>query len=199
MYQCITVLRCLYQKQFLPEIWKKIEKLQSHCDERKTTHKYEQEKTNVAQFILRFFKLDNVFSELEIMKLCGIVMVRKKIKTHTNLQQFVIEQHFQVNSHEVPLTEPPYIAIYENTSMFEHSCSPNCSKSFTNDGHILISSGIDIKKGKHLSICYTDPLWGTPSRRNHLQESKFFWCTCARCSDPTEFGTYFSALRCQDR
>lgn len=32
-YQCITVLRCLYQKQFLPEVWKKIDQLQSHCEE----------------------------------------------------------------------------------------------------------------------------------------------------------------------
>lgn len=37
---------------------------------------------------------------------------------------------------------------------------------------------------------------GTLKRREHLQEGKFFWCTCKRCADPTEFGTYSSAVQC---
>lgn len=74
-YSCITVLRILYQKQFLPEIWKKIKQLQSHHEERKGTQKYEQERLQIAQFILKFFKLDGVFSEEEIMRVCGIVTV----------------------------------------------------------------------------------------------------------------------------
>ncbi|CAH1996051.1 unnamed protein product [Acanthoscelides obtectus] len=176
-YQCVTVLRCLYQKQFLPETWKKIDELQSHCEERKDTQKYEQERVNIAQFIRKFFKLESVFTEEEILKVCGIVMI---------------------NSHEIPLTDTPYIALYDQASLLEHNCSPNCSKSFTDKGYILISAGKPIKKDEHISICYTDPLWGTPNRRQHLWDSKYFWCECHRCKDKTEFGTYFSALRCQD-
>jgi len=37
---------------------------------------------------------------------------------------------------------------------------------------------------------------GTLKRRDHLKESKFFDCTCVRCSDPTELGTYAGALKC---
>lgn len=37
---------------------------------------------------------------------------------------------------------------------------------------------------------------GTLKRRDHLKESKFFDCTCARCSDATELGTYAGALKC---
>ena len=36
----------------------------------------------------------------------------------------------------------------------------------------------------------------TLKRREHLLENKFFECKCARCKDPTEFGTYTGALRC---
>lgn len=106
---------------------------------------------------------------------------------------------FQVNGHEIPLTEPPYVAIYEQTSMFEHNCKANCCKSFTSDGEILITAGVPIAIGEHLNICYTDSLWGTSNRRHYLAETKFFNCMCARCSDPTEFGTYFSALKCQSK
>ncbi|RZB38995.1 uncharacterized protein BDFB_007116 [Asbolus verrucosus] len=177
IYRCITVLRCLYQKQFLPKIWKKLEVLEAHCESRRASSNYENDRVTVAEFIRRFFKLSSVFSEEDIMKVFGIVMV---------------------NSHEVPLTEPPFIAIYGTSSMFEHNCSANCSKSFTNQGHILITAAQPIQEGDHLSISYTDSLWGTPNRRYFLHETKFFWCHCSRCEDPTEFGTNFSALKCQD-
>lgn len=36
----------------------------------------------------------------------------------------------------------------------------------------------------------------THRRREHLLESKFFDCTCERCTDPLELGTYAGALLC---
>lgn len=33
-------------------------------------------------------------------------------------------------------------------------------------------------------------------RRQQLKETKYFDCTCARCSDPIELGTHFSSLKC---
>lgn len=176
-YQCITVLRILYQKQFLPEVWKKIQSLESHDRERKNAQNNERERKQIAQFILKFFKLDAVFTEDDILKICGIL---------------------KVHSHEVPCTDPPHVAVYEQSLFLEHSCAANCTKSFSNKGGIIITAGTRIKKGDKLSICYTDPMWGTPTRRRHLYDTRFFWCSCSRCVDSTEFGTYFSALRCQD-
>lgn len=75
-YQCLTVLRCLYQKQFDEEKWKKLDVLQSHCEERRNTEKYESDRFTIAKFIRSFFKLDAVFSEEDILKVCGLVMVR---------------------------------------------------------------------------------------------------------------------------
>ncbi len=31
----------------------------------------------------------------------------------------------------------------------------------------------------------------------YFQESKYFDCTCQRCSSPTELGSHFSTLLCQ--
>ncbi|CAG9767133.1 unnamed protein product [Ceutorhynchus assimilis] len=175
-YQCILVLRCLYQKQHNPSLWKKLNLLESHCKERQTTPGYYNEKVMATELIQKLFKME--FSLDEILKVCGIIMV---------------------NAHEVPLSEPPYVAIYEKTSMFENNCSSNCSKTFTEAGEILITSGVQIKKDDHLSICYADPLWNTTNRRMFLNETKFFWCTCKRCTDLTEFGSYFSAVSCQNK
>lgn len=102
----------------------------------------------------------------------------------------------QVNGHEVPLTEPPSVAIYNNASMLEHSCRPNLSKSFTSKNEIVFWAPNPIKNGERLSICYSDVLWGTANRQDHLKQTKLFHCACARCLDSTEFGTFLSALRC---
>lgn len=176
-YQSITVIRCLYQKHGDPDVWAKLTKLESHCASRRGGSKYEADKIWIADYLHRFFKLDPFeYPTDEILRVCGIV---------------------QVNGHEVPLTDPPHVAIYDAGSMLEHSCVPNCSKTFTRDGHLLIRTrDVAIGVGQHLSISYTDSLWGTAQRMAHLADTKFFVCRCPRCSDPTELGTYYSGVKC---
>jgi hypothetical protein len=158
-------------------MWERLQSLQSHCADRKGSPRYEEDRVTVAQFVRRFFNLQD-FEEEEILRMCGIL---------------------QVNGHEVPLTEPPHMAVYHEASMLEHSCRPNCNKSFTSGGGLIIHVMEPVLKGQHLSICYTDALWGTANRRHHLAETKFFWCRCSRCADPTEYGTYFSAVHCLNK
>lgn len=37
---------------------------------------------------------------------------------------------------------------------------------------------------------------GTAVRQRHLLVGKYFRCSCRRCRDPTELGTYMSSLKC---
>lgn len=74
MYQCVTVLRCLFLKDADPAAWEKISSLESHCQHRKGTPKYEADRVAVAQFVRRFFKVEHVDEE-EILRVCGIVQV----------------------------------------------------------------------------------------------------------------------------
>ncbi|CAL7948723.1 unnamed protein product [Xylocopa violacea] len=174
-YQCINVIRALSLKTTNAEVYNKLMSLESHCDRIKDKENFIfEEPLNTARFIKRFFRTDDV-SEEEITKIIGIL---------------------QVNGHEVPITEPPYVAVYELASLLEHNCRANCSKSFTDTGGLIIHAAIPITKGDNISICYTDPLWGTANRIHHLSKTKFFECICDRCKDPTEFGTMFDALKC---
>ncbi|KAJ9593991.1 hypothetical protein L9F63_014586, partial [Diploptera punctata] len=177
MYQSVTVLRYLYQRNSNPMLWDKLQTLESHCEQRKKLPKYEEDRVTVAQFVRRFFNCQD-FTEEEILRICGIL---------------------QVNGHEVPVTEPGHVAVYEEASILEHSCRPNCAKSFTSEGGLVVHTLEPVLKGQHLSISYTDTLWGTANRRHHLNETKFFWCRCPRCADPTEFETFFSGVRCFDK
>lgn len=122
----------------------------------------------------RFFKC-NKWTEEEIIKVNGIS---------------------QINGHELPLTSPSCVAIYQKASLFEHSCKPNLSKSFSEKNEIVFWTPSGVKAGEHLTISYTDVLWGTANRRHHLQQTKQFDCDCERCSDVSEFGSYFSAMKC---
>uniref|UniRef100_A0A1B6KW78 MYND-type domain-containing protein n=1 Tax=Graphocephala atropunctata TaxID=36148 RepID=A0A1B6KW78_9HEMI len=175
-YECITALRMCYARDNNPTLWAKLKSLQSHTEDRKDTQKYKEDTRSIAQFLRRFYKIEDEFTDTEIMDIWGVV---------------------QVNGHEVPVSHPPHVAIYDLCSMVEHSCHPNCCKSFTNSGGIVLRAVDRIPAGGHLSICYTDSLWGTGNRQYHLSDTKFFSCKCVRCVDPTELGTYFSALICE--
>ncbi|XP_014239436.1 protein msta-like isoform X1 [Cimex lectularius] len=173
-YACITPLRLLYKCKKNPSVGDEVSALESHCKDRMTDGKYEEDRFAVAKLLKRFYKLEE-FSEEEIIRICGVL---------------------QINGHEVPLSEPGHIALFLKCSMFEHNCIPNCSKSFTEDGGVVIRAVMDIRPGEHLNISYTDPVWNTPSRLKHLRLSKYFSCSCQRCSDPSEFGTNFSGISC---
>lgn len=174
-YQCLSVLRCLLLKENDPKKWEKFIQLESHCDERRGSVQWRSDREGVAKFIPRFFKCPDKWTEEEILKVAGIL---------------------QINGHEVPLTDPPHVTIYHISSLVEHSCAPNITKTFTDSGELVFWAPNAIKKGEHLSICYSDALWGTEQRRNHLQQTKIFRCDCKRCDDVTEMGTFYSALKC---
>ena len=54
-----------------------------------------------------------------------------------------------------------------------------------------------IKKGQEITTRYFDPLVGQPGRQLVIEKSWKFICNCLRCHDPSELGTYFSAILCQ--
>lgn len=88
--------------------------------------------------------------------------------------------------------------VFYTACMMEHSCQPTCYFQFDhrNDFKMSIIAGKDIKKGEHLKIMYSNMLWGTQMRQEHLEVTKHFLCKCDRCKDPTELGTYFSGMLC---
>ena len=114
------------------------------------------------------------FSDEEILHFCGVLYI---------------------NAHEMPFS-PSVQAIYFKASLIEHNCMNNASKHFDASNNIQIRAAVHIQKGDNISITYTDPMWGTTNRKLHLRETKFFTCSCIRCTDPSELGTYFSSLKC---
>lgn len=108
------------------------------------------------------------------------------------------------NALEIRLPESAELfALYAKTYLVEHSCLPNTKHTFNLSSRdknelytILMKAVVPIQKDGHITTMYSHALWGTPARRQHLKDTKFFSCKCIRCSDPTELGTYLSAAKC---
>ncbi|KAG8227849.1 hypothetical protein J437_LFUL010708 [Ladona fulva] len=187
-YESVTPLRCLLLQRIKPEHWRNLMSMEAHQGQ-----PHSEDAPRVVRFlreILNLSKMDGTlmdegktgdvrrwdFSEAAINRVCAVL---------------------DVNALDIRLPGPSDgIALYANTCLLEHSCMPNTRHKFDDKLRIHLSSTRAILPGQHLHTMYTHILWGTQQRRDHLKVTKYFDCTCERCSDPTEMGTYISGLRC---
>jgi len=125
-------------------------------------------------------KLLSHYSDLEILEACG--------KLDTNCFELRVKGPDGENRN--------LRAMYRICSILSHDCKPNTKHTFDPDYGVNLFATVPIAKGSIICVSYTQTLWNTMSRRQHLKVSKCFMCRCLRCADPTEFGTLLSALNC---
>nr|CAD7448917.1 unnamed protein product [Timema bartmani] len=87
-------------------------------------------------------------------------------------------------------------AVYLQAALMAHHCVANTHLAVDDNFLITVHASVPISQGQPIFFNYTNPLQGTSERREHLHEGKYFDCTCSRCRDPTELGTYMSSLKC---
>ncbi|KAF0974048.1 hypothetical protein FDP41_006658 [Naegleria fowleri] len=94
--------------------------------------------------------------------------------------------------------------LFPMVSMFDHSCSPNCSFQTFDDlksnmsysGNVIYVQTVKkVKKGEELCISYIDIMNPTSIRRRELWYSKYFVCKCSRCMSDTEEERYVRAYK----
>uniref|UniRef100_A0A182XYF9 SET domain-containing protein n=1 Tax=Anopheles stephensi TaxID=30069 RepID=A0A182XYF9_ANOST len=95
------------------------------------------------------------------------------------------------NHHEIILR-----GLYILGALMNHCCRPNVRYVFDDQLRMRVHASRPIKKGEQIMNNYSKILWGTQHRIIHLCFSKNFLCSCDRCKDPTESGTYLGALKC---
>ncbi|MCL4145060.1 UNVERIFIED_CONTAM: hypothetical protein GTU68_036376, partial [Idotea baltica] len=182
-YEVVLPVRCLALKKRSPKKYAQLLNLESHYEELKESEGFKENTDRIVNMLRNYFMLVNFLpeemesSEYMIHRMVGIL---------------------DTNAVDLPAGGREIAGLYSLFSMVEHSCTPNVRITFNRKKGIYIKAAVDLKKGDHLAAMYSHILWGTIARREHLKINKYFMCTCSRCSDPTELGTYFSALRCQD-
>lgn len=187
-HDALLVLKCLLLQRKQPERWKALLEMQSHEEERLDTELQQDAEQRIVSYLQKHFLLrlkrgkngESLLTDYDpkmLHRLCGI-----------------IETNYMVI--ELP-TGVELSGLFRQACMMEHACQPNCYFHFdAATQRIAVRAGCDLKKGDHLKISYTNILWGTQMRQHHLKMTKHFTCCCTRCEDPSEYGSYVSAMCC---
>ncbi|XP_017051435.1 SET domain-containing protein SmydA-8 [Drosophila ficusphila] len=182
----LLVLKCLLLQRQSPAKWNALLEMQSHEEERKGTDLHEEAEKRVVNYLQQRFLRRLNQTKPKLLHDCGSELLHRLCG--------IIETNFMVI--ELP-SGVELSGLFRQACMMEHACQPNCDFQFDAiTQQIAVRAGCDLRKGEHLQITYTNILWGTQLRQHHLRLTKHFSCRCSRCMDPTEYGTYFSALAC---
>ncbi|KAJ8978882.1 hypothetical protein NQ317_008497 [Molorchus minor] len=209
-FDVIIILRALYLQKADSQKWETMLNLQDHLKQRgpnTKVYKSIQEKIQILE--------ENYLTPLRNHEKETGQSVLPQISHDTINRIYGI---LDVNGTE--LAEDRYgIILYPTASLLEHNCTPNTIEIIDEKDNFKVTyrAALPIKRGdtyirflcffkKSNVFCllqvntvtsiYTQILWGTSARRHDLKKTKYFVCKCKRCQDPTELGTYMSALRC---
>ncbi|XP_013113020.2 SET domain-containing protein SmydA-8 isoform X2 [Stomoxys calcitrans] len=87
--------------------------------------------------------------------------------------------------------------LFPLAGLVNHKCTPNADHHFEDGQTIVLTATRAIRQGEEIFTSYTKLLWSNVMRKTFLMVTKKFMCSCPRCLDPTENGTYLSALFCR--
>uniref|UniRef100_A0A8D8XRP4 Protein msta, isoform A n=1 Tax=Cacopsylla melanoneura TaxID=428564 RepID=A0A8D8XRP4_9HEMI len=159
------------------EPWEKFLQLEAHMEKRRNTWIWESHRNTIIQGLQNVGLIGKDEQEEELaQKVCGILDVNS----------------FEIRSPEQELLR----GIFLEASMMCHDCIGNTHLAVDKDYVMTVRASLPIAKGDKIMFNYTGPLQGTECRRDILRKGKYFECNCVRCDDPSELGTYLSALRC---
>jgi len=182
-YGCISVLRLLHLRDTDPGQWGSVQLLMDHDEDRRKEAEYwAMFQRNVVDFLRIKCGLAETYTEDEIHRAIGIL--------RTNA--------FNIEHPHLAAQGTSGKAVCPTFSFLSHSCKSNGRYQLFPDNSLTIRAQVPIKAGEEITIQYITFLYGNSRRRKEIQECWFFQCTCERCEDPTELGSYVSAARCED-
>lgn len=176
---CVTPLRLLLAKESNPERWEsEVKIMESHNEKRRKTPLWENNQINIVEYLRGACKLADRFDEELIHTACGIL---------------------EINNFEVHCPSGSTVqGLYPQSAIMSHNCVPNTSHCIisSEENRLILRTTVKIEKGSEIYTTYTHTKYPTLLRRDFLKYSKFFDCSCPRCSDPTELGTHMSSMKC---
>jgi len=171
----IAVLRLLLLRESDSDNWKNIDTLRDHDVDRRQ---------DVCEW--NMFQHDVVD------------VIKSRIKVKDELIHHLIGI-LSINSVTINFREERIYgrALYPLLSLVNHSCTSNARYTVNpKDFSVVLRARRKILEGEEITISYIPPFIGQPRRRMEISNEWYFTCRCPRCVDPTEFGTFVSALKC---
>jgi len=177
-YQLVLPVRAMLLKKSDLKKYRQFMNLQSHLEDRRGTSAEETVRNKVVRILEQYKFQGGTWNEESVQTICGI---------------------FDTNSFELGVKGGKSLitGVYPQASMMMHSCLKNTRLTFGQDLSMTILARDHIKKGETIYHGYARSFNTTTMRRVMLFSGKHFGCECVRCLDPTEMGSFCSALLCQ--
>ena len=167
LYTIVAVLRLLWQIERDNNIRGLLEPLMDHRE----LLEADESKASVVKFLLA-----RNHSEEAVWRCLGLLQTNG------------------VTSHSVSGVATGH-GLYPVFSITNHSCISN-TRHATRDDTFCLLAVTDIKAGEEITTSYKSSSLGSIVRRPPFKQLWNFDCRCKRCSDPTELGTFASAILC---
>ena len=175
----ISVIRLLAMKTTSPDTYARLMRLEDHNDRRREEEQdtWSYHGQHVVAFIRDKLHMD--VCEQEIWSVLGKMLT---------------------NSGDLELSSEHargcgYYPTYANMN---HACRAN-TKTFKYPNQVLeVRAQVAIAEGAELSTQYLQSMKATFVRRPILRSKWFFDCQCTRCLDPSECGSFLSAILCNE-
>ncbi|XP_023343481.1 protein msta isoform X2 [Eurytemora carolleeae] len=174
-YECIAPLRLILNKNKDPLLWDMIKLHKDHTQDR--------------------IRINPQLVQEESYKITGLLLQFCNLSGAGFTEQDIIFSSSVLATHAVSVGENGR-GFYPVFAFMSHSCTYNARHVIDESNCIRVYSQTQIKQGEEICITYTSLLSCTSHRQEKLRNLWFFSCTCARCSDPTELGTYISSVSC---
>ncbi|XP_058457251.1 SET domain-containing protein SmydA-8-like [Malaya genurostris] len=186
-FNVVAAVRCLLLFGTNREKYDEVLRMEAHLEERKGTDIWTFLEKYVVRPILDSEMFDKYADDLIvtgelIQRVCGILDVNA-----FEIRGDVDHQHGMTNLIR---------GLYPKAALMTHNCVTNTLISVDGQGCMRLYTTVPVQKGQLLYYNYTRCLFGTFERRAHLRKGKYFICSCLRCEDPTELGTYLSSVMC---
>ena len=169
IFPVLAVLRFLLLRHHQPHLHTAVAGLMDHWEERQTEPDTLLMVTEMTQFCRSRLGLDWVTQDL----VCNAFGV---LKTNGVGQGRVF--------------------LFPTLSLVSHACAANLDMVGPPDWRVEMVAKRDIQRGEELTWCYTKFLQPQPRLQASLRHSWHFDCSCRRCGDPSELGSWFSSWRC---
>ncbi|XP_040563548.1 SET domain-containing protein SmydA-8 [Lepeophtheirus salmonis] len=174
-YACIFFLRFWMLRQHSPDLWGRLTSLNIGDTN-------DLQETSLVEEMVEI--LQNKFGAHDILAKDIYQMMGIKRTNASNLASIGLEG--------VTALYPTYPLM--NSYCYCNSRSIIDPKTFD----MKVKAHRNIKSGEEISTRYVTVFEGQPRRRRMIWNGWKFICHCDRCNDPTEFGTYFSGVKCQN-
>ncbi|XP_050677045.1 uncharacterized protein LOC126973768 [Leptidea sinapis] len=173
--------RAMLRRDKTVKEWEQFMMLETHLDKKRDSSMLDYYE-NTVKFIDLIGLIKNESDSELVRKICAAIDVNS----------------FEVRGPPIPGIGCAEVlrGVYLQAALLAHDCTPNTQIAINDNNVLVCNATTDIKKGDVIYYNYTDPLKGTAIRQQHLSIGKYFQCTCKRCCDVTELGSFISSALC---